>query len=175
MVNNEINFYKIEHSENNLNIFRIIQENKKLLKPIALHDITLSKYATILGYYPMSQSKFNIFIKLDKNQRVGMLNRYILGVASKIGIHQCFLNQFNELRSSYKKYKKYNKKEKKFFNFTSSKDDDFWINLYKKNQSEMNNQYYMLLNMILEELNKRNNPKYLRKRKLQEIKNNLQN
>jgi hypothetical protein len=173
-MNNEINFSKIDPSENNLNIFRITRENKNLLKPIALHDIFLSKYALILGYYPIPQSKFNIFIRLDRNQRLGMLNRYILGVASKIGIHQCFIDQFNELRLKHKKCKKYVKKEKKIFNF-GDKDNDFWIKVHKENQSEMRKQYNMLLDMILEEINKRNNPKYLRKKKLQEIKNNLQN
>jgi hypothetical protein len=113
MEKNEIGFYKIDPL-NNLNIYRINNENKKLLKPIALHDMILSKYATILGYYPMSQSKFNIFIS-------------------------------------------------------------FWQKRYEENKRELSKVYNMLLDMILEEINKRNNPKYLRKKKLQEIKNNLQN
>lgn len=168
-----MNFYTIDIKTNNsTNVYRIVRENKLLLRPIALHDIILSKYALILGYYTMSQSKFDIFTKLDRKQRLGMLNRHILGVASKIGIHQCFLNQFNGLRKKHEKCKKYISKDKFM---TTSMPSNFWQKEYEENQSEMRRQYNMLLDMILEEIDRRKNPKYLRKKKLQEIKNNLQN
>ena len=42
----------------NLNIFQIIKNNKDALYPIALHDVVLTKYAMILSYYPMKDSKY---------------------------------------------------------------------------------------------------------------------
>ena len=42
-----------------------IRENKNILKPIPLHNNVLSKYALILTYYPMKNSKLEIYLKLD--------------------------------------------------------------------------------------------------------------
>lgn len=164
--------------EQNKNIFYILRENKKLLNPIALYDTILGKYAMILGHYPMKESKYKIFSNLNRTERVGMLNRHILGVASKLGIYQTILKNIDELRLNHKKYKKYKnntKKKSKKSLFSNSENDNFWQKKYIENQAKLTEQYNILLDIIIEEINKRNNPKYLRKKKLQEIKANLQN
>ena len=165
-----------ERIDNNSNDFIVVSKNKNILKPIALHDVILSKYALILGYYPMINKKYDIFISLDRYKRVGMLSRHILGVASKLGIYQVFLKEINSLKDTHRTCKKYVKQEKKnLFTFKNEKQDPFWQKRYEENKRELSKVYNMLLDIILEEINKRNNPKYLRKKKLQEIKSNLQN
>lgn len=159
----------------NSNDFIVIRKNKDILKPIALHDIVLSKYALILGYYPMINKKYDVFISLDRYKRVGMLSRHILGVASKLGIYQVVLKEINSLKDTHRNCKKYLKKEKKNLSTFQERQDPFWQKRYEENKRELSKVYIMLLDMILEEINKRNNPKYLRKKKLQEIKSNLQN
>ncbi len=158
-------FKTFNSSDNIFTNFSIIRENKILLKPISLHDMVLDRYALILGYYPMNESKFNIFINLDKHKKVGLLNRHILSVASKLGIYQVLLKEIINLRDNHKRYKKY------INDLTNDK--EYWIKSFDKNQSELSTRYRMLLDIIVEELTKRENPKYLRKKKLQEIKNNL--
>lgn len=148
------------------NIYKVVKENKILLKPISLHDMILNQYALILSHYPMKESKFNIFIQLDKHKRVGMLNRHILSVASKLGVYQVILKEIIKLRIDHNKYKK-------FIN-DSEEHKEYWIKAFEKNQNELTTRYHMLLDIIGEEISKRNNPKYLRKKKLQEIKDNLQ-
>jgi len=166
--------------DKNSNDFHVIRNNKNILKPIALHDMILSKYALILGYYPMINKKYDVFISLDRYKRVGMLSRHILGVASKLGVYQVVLKEINSLKDTHRNCKKYLKQEKKnsnnlFTAFKQEKQDPFWQKRYEENKRELSKSYIMLLDMILEEINKRNNPKYLRKKKLQEIKSNLQN
>lgn len=157
-------FYSL--SSDFINNLKAIRDNKLLLKPISLHDMMLEKYAFVVSHYPMNESKFNIFIKLDKHEKVGMLNRHILSVASKLGVYQVILKEIIKLRSDHKKYKK--------FIDQSYSDKEYWIKSFEKNEIELTTRYRMLLDIIGEEINKRENPKYLRKKKLQEIKDNLQ-
>jgi len=155
-----------------MNNFNFIDSYRKMLilkqslSPIALHDNILSKYVMVLLYYPMKDSKANIYLKLNKNQRVGMLNRHILSVANKLDVYQVIIKELIELRDNYKKYKKY--KEKGDIN-------NFWTDHYKETEKELSRRYVKLLDIIIEEITRRENPKYLRKKKLKEIKNNLQN
>lgn len=68
-----------ETIEKNSNSNMVIRKNKEALEPIALHSITLNKYALILGYYPIKDKKyFDIYISLNRYQRVGFLSRHIL-------------------------------------------------------------------------------------------------
>jgi len=128
----------------------IILQNKKLLKPISLHDNFLSKYALIYANYPMKESKYNIYLKLDKNKRLGMLNRHMLGVASKLGISQVFI------RERVRAYKSYIKEYE---------DEKYWKDAYEK--------YHRNMVDLFEEIKKRNDPKYLRNKKLKEIQKNI--
>jgi hypothetical protein len=148
---------------NNVNIFRIVSENIDMLTPISLHNNYLSKYALILAYYPMKQSRYNIFIKLDKNQKVGMLNRHILGVARKLGVYQSIIKNIVKLRETLVRYKKYKNDNKK---------DDFWRKTtYTEN--ELTTHMNLLLDIILEEIGRRGNTKYIRRKKLQELEKNF--
>lgn len=151
--------------ENNLNIAILFRETKKVLKPVSLHDSILSKCALIFIYYPMKKSKFDIYLKLDKKQRVGMLYRHILGVASKLGVYQTVLKETIRLRQEHKKYKTYLETGK----------GSYWKSAYDRNELELNKQYNQLLDIMIEELTRRSDTKYLRKKKLKEIKENLQN
>ena len=150
---------------NSLEAQRSIREIKAFLKPISLHDLPLTKCAFIVFYYPIKKSKLDIYLKLDNVQRVGMLNRYILGVASKLGIYQIFLRQFVGLKRENKRYKNYIK--------SGDLEQQFWIEQYRINQIELSKMFNLLLDMMIEEINRRNNPKYLRKKKLDEIIKNL--
>lgn len=152
----------------NFEIIKITREIKESLKPISLHDTILSKCSIILAYYPMKESKLEIYNNLDKRQRVGMLTRYILGVASKIGVYQSIIKEIVELKQNYKRYK---------YHLKNYKDDNkFWEEQLYKNQIEMNKYLNLLLDSIIEEISRRNDPKYLRKKKLNEIEQkNLQN
>ena len=152
--------------DNYLDIDRLVRETKKILKPISLHDIILTKCALIFVYYPMKASKLKIFSTLDKKQKIGMLYRHILGVASKIGVYQTIIKEIVRLRQDHVKYKKY------LFEYSHV---DYWAELYKRNEKELSKQYNMLLDIMIEELKRRHDPKYLRKKKLNEIKENLQN
>lgn len=145
---------------------RVTREIKNTLKPISLHDSVLSKCATILIYYPMKESKLKIYLSLDEKKRVGMLTRYILGVASKIGVYQTIIKEIIDLKQDYKKYIKYAKQDTM---------DNFWKKRLEINQRELNKQFTMLLDIIIEEIDRRNDPKYLRKKKLNLINQNLQN
>jgi hypothetical protein len=49
---------------------------------------------------------------------------------------------------------------------------EFWIDAYNSNQIELTKMFNLLLDMMIEEIDRRNNPKYLRKKKLNEIENN---
>jgi len=166
-----------ETVNNNQNLYFIIRKNKILLNTISLHDFILSKYALVLGYYPMIKSKFDIFIKLDKRKKVGMLNRHILSAASKLGVYQTILKEIVVLRENNKRYKKFTIEEaasnSSIMSYFKKNDNiNYWQNAYNKNQIELKKMYTMLLDIMCEELQKRNNSKYLRKIKLQEIKNN---
>ena len=149
------NFFKIQKS---------IRETKEILKPIALHELLLTKCAFIITYYPFKESKLQIYSQLNKTQRAGMLNRYILGIASKLGIHQAFLRQIIGIKRQNKRFRNKinNVKERK----------EFWIDAYNSNQIELTKMFNLLLDMMIEEIDRRNNPKYLRKKKLNEIENN---
>jgi len=149
--------------ENNLKNAILILETKKVLKPISLHDTILSKCALIFAYYPMKKSKLDIYLTLDKKQRVGMLYRHIVGVASKLGVYQTILREIIRLRQEHKKYKKYMDKE------------GFYKDIFTRNEMELSKRYNLLLDIMIEELTRRSDPKYLRKKKLKEIKENLQN
>lgn len=156
-----------------LETIKLIREYRNILKPIALHELVLTKYAYILCYYPMKDSKLDIYFKLDKNQRVGMLNRHILGVASKINVYQSIIKNIILIRNRLKHYKKYIKEEI---------DDDYtlinkeyWQKSYNNSQNEINKQYSLLLDIISEEINRRKDIKYIRRKKMEEIEQNLQN
>lgn len=148
-------------------IIKKTREIKEVLKPISLHDNVLSKCVLILIYYPMKESKIEIYTNLDKREKVGFLTRYILGVASKIGIYQTLIKEIVTLKQDYKKYKIYIMKYKN--------DNKFWKECLERNQRDLTKQFSLLLDMMLEEITRRNEPKYLRKKKLEELKQNLQN
>ena len=94
-----------------------------------------------------------------------MLNRHILSVASKLEVYDVILKSINQLRRSYRTSKKY----------MNGEHDKFWSENFTKNQIDFNKQMSQLLDIIIEEINRRNNVKYVRKKKLNEIKENLQN
>lgn len=165
--------FKTFDKNNSMSVYIAQKENKKLLKPISMHDMLLDDYATILTHYPMPQSKYEIYLKLDKKKRVGMLNRYILGIASKLGIYQSYLREINELRKDYRKYKKFSKNERKpiFLKIMDNNDDNYWKKSLEECQLNLTKHYKMLFLMMFEEIVKRNNPKYLRRKKLEKINN----
>jgi len=166
------NMYKMLEKDPNL-LWVCINQIIISLKPISIHQNILIKYATILAYYPMKESKMEIFIKLDKKQKVGMLSRHIMGVASKLGIYQTLLKEIINLKQSHRTARKYIKpKPKKRTFFKEDKRDDFWEKVYVDTQSKLNYHFLLLLDIIIEEINRRHNLKYLRKKKLEEILQN---
>ena len=106
------NMYKMLEKDHNL-LWVCINQIIISLKPISIHQNILIKYATILAYYPMKESKMEIFIKLDKKQKVGMLSRHIMGVASKLGIYQTLLKEIINLKQSHRTARKYIKPKPK--------------------------------------------------------------
>jgi len=147
---------------NHLEISKSVGEIETILRPISLHEEMLIKCALILTFYPLRKSKLNIYLNLDKVQRVGMLNRHILGAASKLGIHQVFIRQIIGLKRTNKKYKQ---------NILKTDNKQFWTTAYNTNQIELRKMFNLLLDMMIEELDRRSEPKYLRRKKLNEIEN----
>lgn len=147
---------------NTLEHFKQLRDIEETLHPIALHDVVLSKCSLILVQFPMKKTKLDIYATLNKHQRVGMLFRHILGVASKLGIYTVILKNIKELRSNHKRYKS-----------LGGSDGGFWEKRYKENNIELGKQYSILLDIIIEEISRREKPKYIRKKKLEKLK--LQN
>jgi len=138
---------------------KFINKMTKVIYPISLHDDIVRKCVIILIEYPMKENKMKIFLELDKKEKVGMLNRHILSVASKIGIYDSFTNKVYRCIENNKRYKKYNK----------SQNDAYWKEAYDRNQIELSKYHRLLLDIMLEELHRRSSVKYLRNKKLKEI------
>lgn len=136
------------------------KEIEIFLKPISLDDMVLSRYILILDKYPMKESKKKIYLSLDKKQRVGMLNRYLLSIASKLGIYESFISEIIYLKRNYKIYKKF------------SNDDhnvQYWNKKFNDVKIRLTYQYNMLLKIIIEEIDKREKIRYLRKIKMNNV------
>jgi hypothetical protein len=126
------------------------------IRPISLENIILNKCATILVYYPFSDKKLKIFNKLNKKQKVGMLNRHLLSVANKLDINKPLIDGVSSCIRNNRRYKKY-------------QNDGYWNDLYNKNQDHFIRLYNIFINCLLDEINRRKNIKYLRNKKLEKI------
>lgn len=134
------------------------QEQIKNMRPISLENRILSKCALILVYYPLNEKKLKIFNKLDQKGKVGLLNRHLLSVASKLKLSEALITEMSRSMNNYRSYKKYNERN-----------DDFWNRILEKNEIIFNKVYKLFLDSIIEEIDKRKNIKYLRNKKLNEI------
>jgi hypothetical protein len=151
-------------------MLRIIYENEKELQPISLYAGHIEKYAKLIAFYPLPEKKYKIFCTLTKQTKLGLLNRHLLSVASKLGVSNVYIKHVNRLKIENKKYKNKIEEYKKFSR--STKELEEWK---KRNEIEMISALYMLFDMVFEETNKRLNITYRRKKKLEKIDENTSN
>lgn len=135
----------------------IINKNKCELGKLPIHDLVVVKYALAISYFPLSDSKMKIYNKLNKKQKIGMLNRHILSICRKLDISQVLIKNAKDASDNYKRIRKYEDV------------DDVWKTLIEKYRRDIDVGYNLLLDIIEEEINKLNNIKYLRKKKIEKI------
>lgn len=145
-----------------LEAMSILRNNRQLIGKLPIHEMKIDHYVKVVSFYPFSESKEKIFLTLNKKEKMGMLNRHVLSVARKLDISQVIIRKAKEETLSYKKSLSYYKDD----------GDVYWGNLAVKSRENIDMFYGVILDMIIDEMNRRLEPKYLRKKKLEEITNN---
>ena len=141
-------------------IFLIQHNNLQKLGNLPIYDISSLKYALIISYFPLKDSKLKIYKKLNRKQKLGFLNRHILSVGRKLELPQILLKKAKGSSKSYKITKKYAKE---------SEYDNFWKNSHKRDRNNIDEYYNIIMDIIIDEIKKYNNTKYSRKMKLEKI------
>ena len=141
--------------------WEIILYNRKEIGDLPIHENFYNRYVYVLTFFPFSEKKEKIFKSLDRKAKMGMLNRHILSVAREVGISQIIIKKAKEETTDYKRCNE---------NFRKYK-DDFWKEYVEQHRSKIEEYYTLILGMIEEEIRKRSNVKYMRKKKLDKILN----
>ncbi len=143
----------------------ILSGNRRIIGKLPIHETKIDEYVRVVSFYPFTESKEKVFITLNKKQKLGMLNRHILSVARKLNISQVIIKNAKTETLDYKKY----------LSFYKNEGDSYWKTFVIRSRDNIEMFYGIILKMIIEEIDRRLNPKYLRKKKLEEIKNNDDN
>lgn len=150
---------KIDINDTGFDYISTMTNNKKELGRLPLHSNIVDSYVLFISYFPFDSKKLKIYKKLRKGEKLGMLNRHILSVAKKLDISDVLLKKIHDHTQKYKIFKDHN-------------DSVFYKNIIENTTKEISKGYLLLMEMIIEELKKRNDIKYLRKKKINNILNN---
>lgn len=136
----------------------MMTNNKKELGYLPLHASVVNSYVLFISYFPFDDKKLKIYKKLGKGEKLGMLNRHVLSVAKKLGISDVLLKNNHDHTQKYKIYKDHD-------------GDNFYKKIFENTTKEISKGYLLLIDIIIDEMRKRNNIKYLRKKKIDTIFN----
>lgn len=149
-----------------LDVYQVERANRKEMGDLPIHEFCYSKYVKFISLFPFNKKKEIIFKSLNPKQKLGMLNRHVLSVAKNLEISQIIIKKAKEESLEYRRcienIEKYSK-------------DDFWVNYADNHRKKMEEYYQLILDMIIEEMIKRTDVKYMRKKKLKEILTNNDN
>lgn len=93
---------KIEIGNSTLDLIIAYRHNEAIIGHINVHRNIYQEFIKILTIYPLENNELVKFLKLDMNQRVGYMSRYMIKIAKGLGVPRVYVKSYLDAKNDYK-------------------------------------------------------------------------
>lgn len=87
----------------------VYQSNGQLLQPIHCSKRLTQKFGELMCIFPFNEKRFSIYKKLNKNEKLGYISRYIITLAHRVGVPKAFIEDYQWNKEKFRIKRLYSK------------------------------------------------------------------